>query len=755
MRLDELFRRGSSDRTPDAAATNRATLDAMKAEYERALSERTTARAELAGLKGKKDDPSVRRADELRGKIRDLEGSVRRTNDYELRKIENVFDKLKGSYETADQLRRAASRAATHGTDLTQAQMKQSAAGFAQQLKLQAGSQAINAIANVSTLGRMPVFGAAIHSGTATAMNAGLMGASFGTAAAMGGLAFGGALIAGGVNAAYSSYEEEQSLRRRLGQAGGLAEGDRAIQTLRRIGVTRGEIGALAEPLAHATGGFGGLQDVYKTQTAYGLGSNAIGLMGAAAATGAEGPQFKMVRDAISAGMVSGLKQGRFHEMVDGVTHLVRGATFGHTVTAGGMGGMLGLMGTLGGASGFKGGQLTGLMGAFDSAIRSQQGLSGSMSFITGYEYLNKPGGNLGPGFTPGFFPGGRVTPFDVYRLQEQGLTGPAGAALVRSRLEKYQQMSGVQPEDLATARYGTGPEAEAAKGRLTQFQDIGLKEDLGISYTAAAKLAEGYLSLKPGEALDDKTIEKAMKEGGDKQERAFEDIHDQTGLQQRIAYGIEALGRSMPGAQAGSFNKTFERLLEYGPGGGALAAAYATPSERLSSTSQLKDVLTASGVYTSVPLSAVGGGYSKIDQELTPAEAAELRKVFTSGDASRENFEKLLASMETSPAASDSVLAAVEATREWMKAPTAISDAEDAPVRSGVVGQSLGPEEATLASKIMMSLLEAAVVMTADPRFKQFSGTIPTMTRSDALQGFSHFFSTNPETPQKRSSRE
>jgi hypothetical protein len=292
MRLDELFRRGASG-SSDAAATNRATIDAMKAEYEKAFKDRSEARSELASLKNKKDDPSVRRIDNLKRQIEDLQKVTSRSNEYEIKKIESVFDKIKGSYETADQLRRAASRAATQGTDLTKDQMRKSADGFAQQLKLQAGSQAINAIANVSTFGRMPVFGPAVHSGTATALNAGLMGAGLGTAAMMGGLAFGGALIAGGVNAAYSSYEEEEALRRRMGQAGGLGAGDAAIQSLRRIGVTRGEIGALGVPLARATGDFGGLQDVYKTETAYGLGGNAIGLMGAAAATGAEGPQFK------------------------------------------------------------------------------------------------------------------------------------------------------------------------------------------------------------------------------------------------------------------------------------------------------------------------------------------------------------------------------------------------------------------------------------------------------------------------------
>lgn len=752
MRLDELFRRGSSAST-DAAATNRATLDAMKTAYNEAIAERAKAQSELSGLRGKKtkDDPDVRRIDYLKRQIEDLNKTVNRTNDYDVKKIESVFDKIKGSYETADQLRRAASRVATQGTDLTRDQMRKSAEGFAQQLKLQAGSQAINAIANVSTIGRVPVFGPAIHSGTATAINAGMMGAGFGTAAMMGGLAAGGALIAGGVNAAYSSYEDEMGLRRSLGQAGGLGAGDAAIQSLRRIGVTRGEIGALGVPLARATGDFGGLQDVYKTETAYGLGGNAVGLMGAAAATGAEGPQFKLVRDAISAGMVSGLKQGRFHEMVDGVSSLVRGATFGHTVTAEGMSGALGLMGTLGGASGFKGSQLTGLMGAFDTAIRSQQGLSGSMSFITGYEYLNKAGGSLGEGFAPGFFPGGKVSPFDVYRLQEQGLTGPAGAALVRSRLEKYQQMSGVRPEDLGAARLGD----EAAKQRITQFQDIGLKQDLGISYTAAAKLAEGYLSLKPGEQLDDKAIEKAMREGGDKQERAFEDIHDQTNLQQRIAYGIEALGRSMPGAQAGTFNRTFERLLEFGPGGGSLAAAYATPAERLATPDQLKSVLSASGVTPDRLYGLTTSGGTAFDREVSSGEVAALEQAFGARDRSRENFEKLLTSMEKSPAASDPILAAVETTREWMRSPLPLDvDKATALVKQGNVGQRLEGDEADLAAKIMVSLLDAAVVMTTDPRFKTFAGTIPLMTRADSLQGFSQFFSQNPQTPMQSVSK-
>jgi hypothetical protein len=311
-------------------------------------------------------------------------------------------------------------------------------------------------------------------------------------------------------------------------------------------------------------------------------------------------------------------------------------------------------------------------------------------------------------------------------------------------RLEKYAQQSGVRPEDLGAARLGD----ESAKERITQFQDIGLKQDLGISYTAAAKLAEGYLSLKPGEQLDDKAIEAALKAGGDKQERAFEDIHDQTNLQQRIAYGIEAMGRAMPGAQAGAFNKTFERLLEYGPDGGAMAAAYATPSERLATSDQVKEVLAAAGVSTSVSLRAAGGGYSKFDQEVTPAEAAQLKNIFKTDDASRENFEKLLTSMGTSPAASPSILAAVEATREWMKHPSAITDKEDAPVRVGPVGKSLGTEESDLAAKIMLALLDAAVVMTADPRFAQFAGSIPTMTRTNPAELFSLFFSQNPQTP-------
>jgi hypothetical protein len=534
-----------------------------------------------AALKNRDKDIGTFR--DARHKLKRAEAASNKYSSALIDSIKTNAAAFEGIYDTWEDLIKANRRFEANmkqaGGDLRRSQRKNSQQGFQRQMMLQAGAQGVNAIAELSTVNRLPVIGGAIQSGVGTAVNAGLMGAGATTAAAMGGLAFLGAGIAGGVANAYNQFESEEALERQLGQRMGVGAGRGFIRDMRKQGLTREQIGGLGSGLSQTVGSTSEAVGVYQMQTAFGI--NPMGAMGAMASTG-QGSQLRMVQNAISVGMAQGLARGRFGEMVDGLQHLVRQQGIGVGVGGEELGGTLSYMGALGSRMGIKGSQFMGVMGQLDASARGKTGgLSESISFLSAYNYLQAGGRGALEGLGSSGS-GGRVTPFDVQEMMERGSTGKGGMGRIQitNMLEQYRRIAGTSAADMEmSARRAKTPEEQAqidaAKGRYQMMQQGLVTGGAAANLTVARQLTDAFLTTGN---ISDKDIKTAQDAGKSQQEKSFDEIHEQTGLQQRIAYGIEALGRSMPGT-GGTFNRTFEGLLA-GLNGEA-ATRFITPGER------------------------------------------------------------------------------------------------------------------------------------------------------------------------------
>lgn len=402
-----------------------------------------------------------------------------------------------------------------------------------------------------SVAGHVPVVGPAATHAVGTGLNALALGMGGPAALGLGAIVGAGSLIAGGINSSYNQYAQDENLLLQMGRMGGVGYGRRAIGYMRKQGFLNSEIAQSAIPLAQATGTFEGLDSVAKLQHAYGLGGNAVGLMGALARTGAQGDQSRAVKDAIAAGMVSGLQRGRFHEMVDGMRQIVQATTLGVTTTDESLAGVSRFAAGLGRSTNLRGSQLTGVVGGFDEAIKGHGGAyTQGLSFLTAFQHLNNRRDDLGVSVT------------DVMKLQERGLTGEGGmgAAGVSAMLNTIRGNSGVRDDDQAIFRgtkFGRIEDKKAAKERLQNFDQLIRQAIPGLSLNAAGSIRESFLDNK----LDDKTLDKAMEDSKSKEDRAYDEIIEQTGIMRNIERNTEAIGRLSVFGNQDKWNKMVEGL--------------------------------------------------------------------------------------------------------------------------------------------------------------------------------------------------
>lgn len=420
---------------------------------------------------------------------------------------------------------------------------KKKGRSFAEQQALAAAAGAVShsfgTVAN-----HVPVVGPAVSSGVGVGLNALAMGASGALAAGLGTIVAGGAAVAGSISSSYNQYAADEALLQRLGRVGGISGARSAMTGLQQAGYLNSEIGAVGVPLAQATGGFHGIDTVAQLQHTYGLGGNAVGMLGGMAQTGASRDQTRAVREAISAGMQAGLERGRFHEMVDGMNHLIRRSALGVTVDAesASQGSMLAL--ALGKGTGIRGNQLMGMMGSMDQAVKGRGStfLSRSLSFMTAYDHLSNSG-----------------KPFDVVdveKLQERGIMGKGGmgAAGVANYLAKTITtfMGGVAQAQQDADKAAKGDAAARSRLNVLDKQINAALLD-NSSLAAAEKLRTSYLG-NP-DMFDEKALKEALSEGDSKQEKAYDEIITQTNIMRQIEYNTEAYGRLSVGGDQDKWN--------------------------------------------------------------------------------------------------------------------------------------------------------------------------------------------------------
>lgn len=141
-----------------------------------------------------------------------------------------------------------------------------------------------------------------------------------------------GALGAGVLGAVIGSRRDEQ-VGLSMGRVfGGRGAGASVIGAGARHGFLAEEAAALAGTHARATGSKAGLGASMWAEQAYGLGGAASGLLGAVAKTGTPLTDARS-KDALqrifAAGTEQGLKQGRFGELLEGVSGIVQHSQFG------------------------------------------------------------------------------------------------------------------------------------------------------------------------------------------------------------------------------------------------------------------------------------------------------------------------------------------------------------------------------------------------------------------------------------------
>lgn len=409
---------------------------------------------------------------------------------------------------------------------------------------------------------QVPVAGQAISAGVGSFANMLGLGAGFGSALKLGGLAALAAGAASYVGHAYSGYQQEESLRGGLYKIGGARGADSAIGQLRKQGFLSNEIAALAGSYGRATGQFEGVGTVGRYDYLYGIGGGITGLAGMMSSSGARGDQTKFVKDAIASGVVQGLERGRMSELIEGISRVAGMNPLGVGINSAGLSDFATTAGMIGRMTNMRGGQLYQLLGGFDATTRGHgNALQQSAGFLTAYDYLqDTPMGargfmsgasTAGAGFGPNLV--------DIFRLQDRGTTGQGGMGLKQSferQMRLWMRTTGLTQRDYAKMMDGTGAEQEAAKKKF-DLTALMINEGSmgGSSINAATKLLNGFMG--GNGSLGEKDIEAAMKDARPVEDKQYEEMRAQTDIQRRIQFNTEAIGRLSPGGE--NFNKVVE----------------------------------------------------------------------------------------------------------------------------------------------------------------------------------------------------
>lgn len=198
----------------------------------------------------------------------------------------------------------------------------------------------------------------------------------------MGGAALSVAAIGAAVAAAVAGSRETEKINYQLGQIGGPGSGERAVAIGRKNDLLPEESAAVGSQYLRATGRFGsgeGFNKVAALQQGYGMGgaaSSFLGTMNRASANLSPAGEKKALTDIISTAMATGLKQGRFGELLEGAANLAQGQTLGVKMGEGGLDNMSKLL------YGLKGSALTGSSGiqGLNQLDRVMKGGGGALS---------------------------------------------------------------------------------------------------------------------------------------------------------------------------------------------------------------------------------------------------------------------------------------------------------------------------------------------------------------------------------------